>query len=47
MYKVGVYNRVVNTLSRRVALVVTLRGAIIRFNCVKELYEHDDDFSEL
>jgi len=47
MYKVGVYNRVVNTLSRRVALVVTLRGAIIRFNCVKELYERDDDFSEL
>jgi hypothetical protein len=27
--------------------VVTLRGAIIRFNCVKELYERDDDFSEL
>jgi hypothetical protein len=47
MYKVGVYNRVVNTLSRRVALVVTLGGAIIRFNCVKELYESDDDFSEL
>jgi hypothetical protein len=47
MYKVGVYNRVVNTLSRRVVLVVNLRGATIRFNCVKELYERDEDFREL
>lgn len=49
MHRTRVNNRVVNSLSKKKkeALLVTLRREITGFVCLRELYEHDEDFSEL
>jgi hypothetical protein len=38
---------IVDAFSRKVALLVILRGEIIGFNRSKELYKHDKDLGEL
>ena len=47
VYKTRVYNKIIDALSRMVALLVTLRGEITNLIVLKELYKHDDDFFEL
>lgn len=48
MHKTRVNNRVANSLSKiKALLLVTLRREITGFFCLRELYEHDEDFSEL
>lgn len=43
-----VQNMVVNTLRRKITLLVTLRGEITRFDCLFEIIaEHDENFNEL
>ena len=46
-YKKGKENIVVNALSRRYVLLTSLDAKLIGFEYVKELYEHDSDFSQL
>jgi len=38
---------VVDALSRKYALLSILETKFLGFECTKELYEHDDDFSNL
>jgi hypothetical protein len=40
-------NWVANALSRQVTLLVALQADITGFECLKELFETDEDFSEI
>ncbi|XP_057994977.1 uncharacterized protein LOC110659821 [Hevea brasiliensis] len=46
-YKQGKENVVADALSRRYNLLTTLDSKLLRFEYVKELYEHDDDFAAI
>ena len=46
-HKSGADNKVPDVLSWRVSLLVSLQSGIIRFECLKELYQDDEDFAEI
>ena len=46
-HKAGVHNFVVDSLSRKHALLTSMQVKVVRFEMVKELYEKGADFGEI